>query len=206
MVSKQTFTKRRIIVYVATSADGFIARKDGRVDWLDRPPIAGSYGMGEFFKSIDAILWGRKTYSSAGGKGGGGGFGPKVKNYVFTHNPPAKPVKGVEFVNEPVKDFAGRLRAQPGKDIWIMGGAGIIAAFTDAGEVDDFIIHVIPTFIGEGIPLIQAAERTLPVTLTSTKQYEDGVVRLHYSCAQAPPGTGHGRSRAELAHLRRAQI
>ena len=184
MVNKQSFTKpRRIVVYVATSADGFIARKDGRVDWLDRPQIKGNYGMGEFFESIDVILWGAKTYGESAGRGGGGGLGAKVKNYVFTHHPPAKPVKGVEFVNEPIKDFAARLRAQPGKDIWIMGGGGLIASFVDAGEVDDFILHVIPTFIGEGIPLIAPAERTLPVTLKATKHYEDGVVRLHYSCA-----------------------
>ena len=173
-------THRRIIVYVATSADGFIARKDGSVDWLDRPRPKGSYGMGEFFKSIDTILWGRKTFGDAAGRGGGG-FGPKVKNYVFTHDPPAKPVKGVEFVSEPIAGFAARLRAQPGKDVWIMGGGGIIASFLDAGEVDDFILHVIPTFIGEGIPLIAPAKRTVPLKLASTKEYEDGVVRLHYS-------------------------
>jgi dihydrofolate reductase len=180
MVNKQSFTKpRRIIVYVATSADGYIARKDGRVDWLDRPHPKGSYGMGAFFKSVDVVLLGAKTYGEAMTRGGG--FGQKMKYYVFTHQPPAKPVKGVEFVNEPVKDFAARLRAQPGKDIWIMGGAGLIASFVDAGEVDDVILHVIPTFIGEGIPLIAPAERTLPVTLKATTQYEDGVVRLHYT-------------------------
>jgi dihydrofolate reductase len=172
--------KRRIIVYVATSADGFIARKDGRVDWLDRPRVKGSYGMAEFFQSIDTILWGAKTYGEAAGRGGGA-FGPKVKNYVFTHKPPSTPVKGVEFVNEPVADFARRLRAQPGKDLWIMGGGGIIASFLDAGEVDDVILHVIPTFIGEGIPLIAPAQRTLPVKLKSTKKYDDGVVKLHYA-------------------------
>src|SRR5207244_4241908 len=53
---------RKIIVYIATSADGFIARKDGAVDWLDRPRPRGNYGMGEFWKSIDTILFGRKTY------------------------------------------------------------------------------------------------------------------------------------------------
>ena len=56
---------RKIIVYIATSADGFIARKDGSVDWLDRPRIAGDYGMGKFYKSIDTILWGRKTCDMA---------------------------------------------------------------------------------------------------------------------------------------------
>src|SRR5678816_4408322 len=74
----------------------------------------------------------------------------KTKNYVFTHNPPETATKGGEYVNEPIAEFAGRLRAQPGKDIWIMGGGGLIASFVDAGAVDDFIIHVIPTFIGEG--------------------------------------------------------
>src|SRR5947208_11694033 len=56
---------RKIIVYIATSADGFIARKDGAVDWLDRPRTAGDYGMGKFWKSIDTILLGRKTYDLA---------------------------------------------------------------------------------------------------------------------------------------------
>jgi dihydrofolate reductase len=176
--------RRRIIVSVATSADGFIARKDGSVDWLDRPRVKGNYGMGEFFKSIDVILWGAKTYGEAIARGGvDGGFGLKVRNYVFTHNPPAKPVKGVEFVNEPVKDFTTRLRAQPGKHIWIMGGGGIIASFLDAGEVDDFMITLVPTIIGEGIPLVAPAKRTVPLALKSTKAYEDGVVRLHYSCS-----------------------
>jgi dihydrofolate reductase len=58
----------------------------------------------------------------------------------------------VEFVTEPVKAFASRLRATPGKQIWMMGGAGLSASFLDAGEIDEFDLHVIPVFIGEGIP------------------------------------------------------
>jgi dihydrofolate reductase len=174
---------RRIIVYVAASADGFIARKDGSVDWLDRPRPKGSYGMGEFFKSVDTILWGRTTFDEAmrrGGFGGPGMMSASMKNYVFTHRP-AEPVKGVEFVDEPVAAFTARLRAQPGKDVWIMGGGGIVASFLDAGAIDDFIIHVIPTFIGEGVPLIAPARRTVGLKLKSSKAYEDGVVRLHYT-------------------------
>jgi dihydrofolate reductase len=185
MVSKQSFTKRRIVVRIAVSVDGFIARKDGGVDWLDRPWPKGNYGMEKFLASIDTILWGAKTYGEAaargGAGGGGGGLGSKVKNYVFTHHPPATPVKGVEFVNGPVKDFATRLRAEPGKDIWIMGGGGIIASFLDAGEVDELVISVVPTIIGEGIPLLAPARRTVPLTLTSTTKFEDGVVSLHYA-------------------------
>src|SRR5215471_13552075 len=153
---------RKIIAYLATSADAYIARSDGSVDWLDRPQTAGDYGMAAFFKTVDTILLGRKTYDwslAFSKKGGGSAFGSRSKYYVFTHNPPKKPDPQVEFVNEPVTEFTHRLRAKPGKDIWMMGGGGIIGSFLDAGELDEFIIHVIPTFIGEGIPLIEPQRR-----------------------------------------------
>jgi len=174
---------RKIIVYIATSADGYIARSDGSVDWLDRPRTAGDYGMGAFFKTIDTILWGRKTYSLGleMNEGGMGVYGSRIKNYIFSRRPPKKHAPDVEFVREPISQFAERLRATPGKDIWMMGGGGIIASFLDAGEIDEFIIHVIPTFIGEGIPLIAPKNRDVPLKLLSVRDYPDGVVRLHYA-------------------------
>src|ERR1700720_4816758 len=180
--------KRKIIVYITTSADGFIARPDGSVDWLDRPHPKGGYrdGMGAFYKSIDTILWGRKTCDMAldfQKKGvPGSAFDTRVKNYVFTRRPvqSAAP-EGVEFVNEPIKAFTNRLRKRKGKNIWMMGGAGIIASFLDKGEIDEFKIHVIPTFIGEGIPLIAPGRRTVPLKLISCTKFPDGVVKVHYT-------------------------
>jgi dihydrofolate reductase len=178
--------KRKIIVYIATSADGFIARADGSFDWLDRPRPKGNYGMGAFYQSIDTILWGRKTCDLAldsQTKGvAGSAFDTGVKNYVFTRSVPrsAAPA-GVEFVSEPIKAFATRLREKKGKNIWMMGGAGIIASFLDEGEIDEFMIHVIPKFIGEGIPLIAPKRRTVPLKLISSKKFPDGVVKLHYA-------------------------
>ena len=173
--------ERRIIVSIATSADGYIARKDGGFEWLDRPRPPGNYGMGAFFRSIDTILWGRKTYGLAVRMGQkDGGLGPKVQNYVFTHRPPKSRIPNVEFVNEPIRKFARRLRGRPGKDVWMMGGAGLIASFLDAGEIDEFVIHVIPIFIGDGIPLIKPRHRLVPLRLRSVRRFPDGVVRLHY--------------------------
>ncbi len=196
---------RKIIVYIATSADGFIARRDNSVDWLDRPRPPGDYGMGAFFKTIDTILWGSKTYAVGLEMNAGdlSAYGPKIKNYVFTHHPPKSTPPGVEFVNEPIGEFGKRLRASPGKDIWMMGGGGIIASFLDAGEIDEFIIHVIPTFIGEGIPLIAPKNRDVPLKLLSVRDYPDGVVRLHYAVERlvekpktaAKKGRRKGRSR-----------
>ena len=193
--------KRKIIVYIATSADGFIARKDGAVDWLDRPtPKGEDYGMAAFYKSIDVILYGRKTYDTAVKFVSEGVEIPDkgdIRNYVFSrHRPPKKLLPGFEFVKEPIKNFTKRLRAQKGKDIWMMGGGGLIASFLNEGEIDEFIIHVIPTFIGEGIPLIAPRHRTVPLKLLSTKKYSDGVVKLHYGVMSEARPSGRAPKRA----------
>src|ERR1700747_2850171 len=119
--------KRKIIVYIAASADGFIARPDGSVDWLERPRPKGDYGMGAFYKSIDTVLWGRKTCDMAldfQKKGvAGSALNTKIKNYFSTRSLQRSPAPaGVEFVSEPIKAFARRLRKKKGKDIWMMGG------------------------------------------------------------------------------------
>jgi len=110
-------------------------------------------------------------------------FDTRVKNYVLTRSLPQSPAPpGLEFVNEPIKAFATRLRQKKGKDIWMMGGAGIIASFLDEGEIDEFIIQLIPIFIGEGIPLIALDRRAAPLKLLSCSKFTDGVVNLHYAC------------------------
>jgi len=182
-------TPRKIIVYIASSADGYIARPDGDVEWLNRRPATDDYGIRAFYSSIDTILWGRKTYDWAlayhkkmGSKAEI--FDKKVANYVFSHNPPKDVAPGGQFVSEPVKDFAQRLRASSGKNIWMMGGGELIASFLDAGEIDEFDIHMIPTFIGDGIPLIARRHRDVPLELLSVEKYPDSAVRLRYEVAR----------------------
>ena len=173
---------RKVVCYIATSADGYIARPDGDFSWLQRH--AGSsdqYGYNEFVATVDTIVWGRKTWDQvqdfmdqAPGMG-------ETKSYVFTSRPETGSARpGVEYVNEPVPPFMQRLRAQPGKDIWMMGGGGIIGAFLDANELDEFIVHVIPVLIGEGIPLIAPRHLEVPLRLLDTKRYDDGVLMLHW--------------------------
>jgi dihydrofolate reductase len=177
--------RRKIVVFIATSADGYIARPDGGVEWLDRPRPKGNYGMGAFLKSIDTILWGRKTYDVALGFTGGKGVGSpsRVKNFVFSRRPPKSHTPDVEFVRGPIRSFAKRLQETPGKDVWMMGGGRVIASFLDAGEIDEFVIHVIPTMIGKGIPLVAPRHRNVLLRLLSVRRFPDGVVRLHYAVA-----------------------
>lgn len=183
-------THRKIITYIATSADGYIARLDGDVEWLNRRPDDVDYGMKEFYASIDTILWGRGTYDwlldyYKEKDTTEGMIDTSVENFVFSRNPPERPIEGVTFVSEAVETFAQRLRAAPGKDIWMMGGGGLIASFLDAGEIDELDIHVIPVLIGEGIPLVAPRHRDIPLRLLSSEAFPDGVVRLRYEVLPA---------------------
>jgi len=176
--------KRKIIVHIATSADGYIARPDGDLEWLTkRPAPKGFYGIGQFMNSIDTKLLGRKTYDLSVQMGAK--FDTKTPHYVFSRRPaPASVPAGVEFISEAIGAFAKRLRAGKGKDIWMMGGGEIIASFLDEGAIDDFIISVIPTFIGEGIPLIAHRHRHVLLRLQSVRRFSDGVVQIHYKVQQ----------------------
>ena len=171
---------RKIIVRIAASADGYIAGPDDDLEWLtSRPAPKGFYGMNAFMKSVDTMLLGRKTYDASlrlGGK-----FDSKNRYIVFSrHAPPAGASSDVEFVSDPIGPFVDRLRKQPGKDIWLMGGGDLIASFLDEQAIDEFVVSVVPVFIGDGIPLIARRHRHVPLELQSTESFEDGLVQLYY--------------------------
>jgi dihydrofolate reductase len=172
--------RRKVIVHIGTSADGYIARSDGDLAWLtSRPKPQGFYGMGEFMKSVDTKLLGRKTYEMS--RRLGAKFDSKGRTFVFSrHAPPDDAPPGVEFVNGAIGAFVSRLREQPGKDIWLMGGGDLIASFLDEQAIDEFVVSVIPVFIGEGIPLIARRHRHVPLRLQAVERFEDGVVQLYY--------------------------
>ena len=179
-MAKTAAKQRKIIVHIATSADGYIARPDGDIEWLtNRPAPRGFYGMGKFERSIDAKLLGRKTYDLSLRLGAT--FTGKTRHYVFSRQPPPASVpSGVEFVTGGIGPFAKRLREQKGKNIWMMGGGEIIAAFLDAGAIDEFVISVVPVLIGDGIPLIAPRHLDVPLRLRSVQRFPDGLVQLHY--------------------------
>jgi len=107
--------------------------------------------MSAFMRSIDTKLLGRKTYEMSLRMGAK--FDSRI--IVFSrHVPPADAPSGVEFVNGAIGPFVSRLREQPGKDIWLMGGGELIASFLDEQAIDEFVVSVAPVFIGDGIPLI----------------------------------------------------
>jgi dihydrofolate reductase len=172
--------QRKVIVHIAASADGYIARADGDLEWLtSRPTPAGFYGMNAFMKTIDTKVLGRKTFEASlklGAK-----FDTADRTIVFSlQAPPPGVPRSVEFVSEAIGKFVTRLRSQPGKDIWLMGGGEIISAFLDAKAIDEFVISVVPVFIGEGIPLIARKHRHIPLELISSERFPDGLVQIRY--------------------------
>jgi dihydrofolate reductase len=172
--------RRKIIVNLAMSADGYIARTDGNLDWLTRRPAPkGFYGLPKFSRTIDAKILGRKTFDLSVKMGAS--FSADDVHYVFSRRSPPKSVPvGVQFVAESISAFAERLRKQTGKNIWMMGGSEIIGSFLDEAAIDEFIITVVPTLIGEGIPLIAPRHRYVALRLLGVQQFPDGVVQLHY--------------------------
>ena len=171
--------QRRIIVNLATSADGFIARPDGDLDWLtERTAPAGGYGLAEFARTVDAKILGRRTFDRSRE------LGARFRDgtyYVFSRQPPADSVPtSVQWVADPIGDFVERVRKESGKDLWLMGGGGIIGAFLDADAIDAFIITAVPVLLGEGIPLLGPKHRTVALQLVNVEQFPDGVVQRHY--------------------------
>lgn len=183
--------RRKVIVHIATSADGYIARPDGDLEWLtSRPAPAGFYGINAFMQSIDTKVLGRKTYEASLRMGAK--FDSKNRYIVFSRRaPPADSPPGVEFVSDTIGPFMSRLRAQPGKDIWLMGGGEIIASFLDGQAIDEFVISVAPVFIGDGIPLIARRHRHVPLELLSSERFEDGVVQSRYRVPRATLADDH---------------
>ena len=136
-------------------------------------------------KSVDTQVLGRKTYEVSLRLGAT--FDSRSRSIVFSRQPPPTDTpSGVEFVRDAIGPFVSRLREQPGKNIWLMGGGEIIASFLDAQAIDEFVVSVVPVFIGDGIPLIARRHRHVPLELHSSDRFEDGVVQLHYRVQQQP--------------------
>ena len=173
---------RKLIAYLATSADGFIARPDGDVAWLDRPRPADDYGMSTFLRTVDTVVMGRMTWE-AGQKLGGAAVEGK-RNIVLSRTLPSYGCPGATVENVEPAAFAEKLRSEKGRNVWLMGGADVFGSFLDVGALDELIIHVVPVLIGTGITLLDAAPRETELTLKSTRRFADGVVRLHYEINQ----------------------
>jgi len=174
---------RKVKYGVGVSLDGYIAAPDGNVDWLERATSKAKgedFGMTDFFKSIDTVLMGRKTYQQALKMGMGKGGYPKMKNYIFSKTLPAGPRDGVEFISDGPAEVIAEIRRRPGKDIWLCGGGELAREALKSGIVDEIILGVTPILIGAGRLTFPPNFPETALELVECKQYKGGVVGLTY--------------------------
>jgi dihydrofolate reductase len=167
---------RKVILGLGISLDGYIARRDGAVDFLFMPK---DYSMGPFFKTIDTALMGRKTYDVAL-KMGGGGFGGSMISYVFSRTLAAGERDGMIFTKDSPASMVGQLRKRRGKHIWLMGGGELIRDFLKADLVDELYIGVVPVLLGEGIPLFPSGFPQRNFALVKNQTFSKGLIALTY--------------------------
>ncbi len=162
------------------SLDGFIARKNGSVDFLDiYNKSEEDYGYKEFYASIGTIVMGNTTYKQFGDTEEFEEYYKSKPIFVFSRKPKEKK-KNITFVDENVKEFVKKLK----DNTWLLGGASILDEFLKNDLVDEFIITVIPVLLGEGIPLFKGDGIEKKLKLLGVKSYDLGVVQVHYErCA-----------------------
>jgi dihydrofolate reductase len=173
-------TMRKVTYGGANSLDNFIARKDDAVDWLLWTREVNAI-MKDYWKSIDTVVMGRRTYEVAAGSGGGGGSYGGVKTYVFSRTLKKRDKKNLMFVNEDAARFVGRLKSEKGKDICVMGGGVLAKSLFEADLIDEIGINVHPVLLGSGIPLFHEISRQIDLELVKCQELSNGCVVLTYS-------------------------
>ncbi len=168
-----------IIYYVAASLDGYIATPDGGVDWLSAYNTEGEdYGYSAFYQSVDALIEGSKTYEQALG------FGewphPGKPCWVCTRRALETNHPEVRFTSGGPEEVVAELRRRGLRRVWLVGGAQLAASFRKQRMIDQYIVSVIPTVLGSGIPLFGSPGPQENLRLTDCKRYPSGVVQLSY--------------------------
>lgn len=176
----------RCSVFIATSLDGYIARRDGGLDWLAIVEQPGEdYGYRAFERTVDAIVIGRKTYETALGFGAWP-YGDK-RVVVLTHQPLASR-HGEQIVDASPPELVERLARDGVQHAYIDGGT-VIRQFLAANLIDDLTLSVLPMLLGDGIRLFGDAE--LRLALDGVRSWSSGLVQLRYTRASrntTPPG------------------
>ena len=170
----------RTVTYgAACSADGFIAGADGSYDWIRFTKDAESI-MADYWRRIDTLLIGRKTWDVAKGQGGGGGM-PGVHSYVFSRTLDSIKRKGVTLVKDDAAEFVRDLKERPGKDICVFGGGDLARSLFAAGVIDEIGINIQPVMLGAGVPLFVDPGRRIDLELKECRAIAQNCIYVVYA-------------------------
>jgi len=187
---------RTVTFGAASSLDGFIARPDHSVDWLRWSQDVSAI-TNAFWKTIDTVVMGRKTYEVAR-RSGGGGY-PGVKNYVFSRTLKQSDNPKIEIIADDAAAFVAALKQTNGKGICVMGGGELASDLFNAGLIDEVGLNVHPVVLGSGIPMFPGVRKQIDLVLIESRQLEGGCVYVLYRVkgAEEPAATPERRARGK---------
>lgn len=172
---------RKVVLFIAMSLDGCIADENGKVDWLTGQDPDGEMldTYSQFVQGVDTVLMGWNTYHQVVTELSPDAWPYEgLHTYVFTHRPQASGEE-VSFTEEPPCALVRRLKEEPGRDIWICGGADIVNQLMKEDLIDRYHISLIPTILGGGKKLFASRPGAIPLKLLNTQSY-NGITDLIY--------------------------
>lgn len=181
-------TDSRVTIHMAASLDGFIARKDGRVDWLETSDeFAGGDSLDpefveSFLKTIDCYVMGSRTYETAlnfEAKGLGWAYGDKP-TFVLTSRDLPRTRDTVEFYSGDLSQFVNERLRPAFNSIWFVGGGAVSGECLRCGQADEIRYSILPVLIGDGIPFFENLGKDVALHLAEVKAYKSGIVELRY--------------------------
>ena len=170
---------RKITLYIAASLDGFIARRDGSIDWLPTEAGPEDYGYQEFLAGIDTVVMGRKTYDLARRRDGPEPFAGR-RGVVFSRRRAGQRDGRTRFIGDDPADTVRELRMKRGRGIWLVGGGEIARECLEAGLVNEVVLTLVPVLLGDGLPLFLPRAGTTWLHLRGSRSFPNGLVQLTY--------------------------
>jgi len=174
--------ERKVILYIATSLDGYIAQPNDDLSFLSIVQKDGEdYGYADFVNSVDTVILGRKTYDWVMTQVSE--FPHADKNSFVITRTPRPSIGKTNFYTGKLQDLIIKLKAELGKNIFIDGGAELVNELLKENLIDEFIISVIPILVGNGTKLFKDGRPEQKLQLLSTKKFDKGLAQLHYKLA-----------------------
>lgn len=185
----------KVTIHMAASLDGFVARTDGRTDWIE---TSDAYPAGEsmdpefvrdFLQSIDCYVMGSRTYETAlafDAKGQGWAYGDKPVFVLTTRSLP-KTRDTVELVSGDLSDILNERLRPSFRSIWLVGGSVVAGEAIRRGLADEVRYSILPVVIGEGIRFFEGLDRDVPLHLVEVKAYNNGIVALRHAVQVSAP-------------------
>lgn len=169
---------RKTVLYIAASLDGYIATKEDTLEWLFNTEGEGDNGYSEFYETVDTIILGRRTYDWILNMEGDN-FPYKGKQCFVFSGTKQEEDGNVRFFHGDIVEFIEGLKQEEGKNIWIVGGGELLHHFISNRLVDEWIINIAPTVLGDGIPLFKKQDFETPLRLTGVRRFNQ-FTELHY--------------------------